>query len=85
MKDSKPINLVPLTLRQAYEDQLKIKRENEENRQNERSKESAKRVSEKEKEIEKKKESQKKRENKEWDKRKLLCKKERCKSSIFGK
>ena len=57
VKDNKPVTLVQLTLRQVYEDQLKIKRENEKNCENERSKE----IDEKES---KKRVSEKKRENK---------------------
>ena len=56
VKDNKSVTLVPLTPRQVYEDQLKIKRENKKNCENVRSKEidekeSENRVSDKEKEI----------------------------------
>ena len=64
VKDNKSITLVPLTPRQVYEDQVKLKRENELKRNCES--ESSKKVDEKEseskKESERKKEGEKKRE-----------------------
>ena len=64
VKDKKTITLVPLTPRQVYEDQMKLKRENElkKNCVTESSKRDDEKESERKKEIEQKKESEKKKE-----------------------
>jgi hypothetical protein len=58
VKDSRTVTLVPLTPRQVYEDQVKLKRENElkKNCETESSKKEDKKESERKKESEKKKE-----------------------------
>ena len=58
VKDKKTITLVPLTPRQVYEDQMKLKRENElkKNCVTESSKRDDEKESERKKEIEQKKE-----------------------------
>jgi hypothetical protein len=65
VKDNKTITLVPLTSRQVYEDQLKLKRENElkRNYESKSSKKVDERESESKKESEKKKESERKKES----------------------
>ena len=62
VKDKKTITLVPLTPRQVYEDQMKLKRENElkKNCVTESSKRDDEKESEPKKKSEKKKESEKK-------------------------
>jgi hypothetical protein len=60
VKDNKTITLVTLTLRQVYEDQMKLKRENElkKNCESESSKEDDEKESERKKESENKRESE---------------------------
>ena len=62
IKDSKTITLVPLTPRQVYEDQMKLKRENDlqKNCDTESSKTDDEKESERKKKSEQKKESEKK-------------------------
>ena len=72
VKDNKTITLVPLTPRQVYEDQMKLKRENElkKNCETESSKKDDEKESERKKESEKKKNSEKKRETEENERKK---------------
>ena len=72
VKDKKTITLVPLTPRQVYEDQMKLKRENElkKNCVTESSKRDDEKESERKKEIEQKKESEKKRQSQENERKK---------------
>ena len=67
VKDNKTITLVLLTPRQVYEDQMKLKRENElkNNCETESSKIDDEKESERKKESKQKKESEKKRESEE--------------------
>ena len=69
VKDNKIITLVPLTLRQVYEDQMKLKRENElkKNCETESSKKDDEKESEKKKRV-KRKERVKKMREKQKDK-----------------
>jgi hypothetical protein len=65
VKDNRTITLIPLTPRQVYEDQVKLKRENElkTNCESESSKKEDEKGSESKKESEKKKESERKKES----------------------
>ena len=67
VKDNKIITLVSLTLRQVYEDQMKLKRDNKlkKNCETKSWKKDNEKESERKKESEKKKECEKKRESKE--------------------
>ena len=65
VKDTKTITLVPLTPRQVYEDQMKLKKENDlkKNCEAESLKKDDEKKSERKKEIEQKKESENKKES----------------------
>ena len=68
VKDNKTITLVPLTPRQVYEDQMKLKRENDlqKNCDTESSKKDDEKESERKKRVNRKKRV--KRKNREWKK-----------------